>query len=125
METMLTMNTAMPDPVAARTRARLLIHADAAPERRSGWWVVDAMHRLRKRIFGRTEATPALRLRVDDAQGRHMFALDDAGAVTRVELDPGTYQVTATRGTLRRVYTMRLVHGGALQLLVRFASEQV
>lgn len=97
----------------AAARARLVVHVAgraSAPPRR-----------LRPRPSGseRNPARRALRLEVDDLQGRRLAVVDDAGARTELALPAGTCVVTAIDAGRRLSYTLTLEAAASFDLHVR------
>jgi len=108
----------------AASMARLLIHANhdvgaSRPPQKAG------LHRLRAfwAIGQRQEKLAPLQLQVVDFHGHQAFATQDAGLLIEVLLPAGTYHVTATRGSVRRRYTMTLDQGVSFDLYLRLAAD--
>ena len=55
-------------------------------------------------------------LEIDDRWGRCIFSSDDGGPMIKVSLPPGTYDITARRGSFRRCYTLTLEPGARSDL---------
>lgn len=104
--------------------ARLLIHAhhDAGASRPSQ---EASLHRLRAfwAIGKRQEQLAPLRLQIVDFRGDQVFAAEAAGLLIEVPLPAGTYHVTATRGMVRRSYTMTLEQGVSFDLYLRLTAD--
>ncbi len=100
--------------------ARLLIHAEdyagpsAHPETRWQWL---------RALFSSKDDGTQLRLSIVDPQGNVMLASDNAGALLDVVLPPGTYQVIAQFGKVRRGYTLNLAQGTSFDLYLRLAPD--
>lgn len=105
--------------------AHLLIHVDTKVVPRGGA-IESALRRLRDLYSEVTEtgATVRISVRIDDLAGNRVFAVEDAGPLIRVALAPGTYQVTARRGEVRRSYTLNLMHGASFDLHVRLTPDR-
>ena len=104
----------------ATSAARLMIHADADP----GAANRQSMFRLGRLRPPRADGTAhspraPLHLHVDDLQGLRLFAIEDAGPLTALDLPAGTYKVTANRCQMTRGYTMTLQQGDSLDLYLR------
>lgn len=114
------MNTRPDEAVAAIASARLLIHTGnpSGPLRLTLALVLRAIcldHPPWK------ESTP-VRLSVEDIGGEQLLALDDAAPVIDLVLPPGTYQVIARHGNVRRGYTLTLARDTAFDLYLSLAD---
>ncbi|MFC5499423.1 hypothetical protein ACFPOE_17895 [Caenimonas terrae] len=99
--------------------ARLFIHSHAAT-RSSRSRLAFSLRQMRRR----DAAAPRepLCLSIEDRQGRTVLVVDDAGPLVDVPLPPGTYQVTARKGRLRRGYTLTLERGSSVDLHLSLES---
>ena len=105
---------AVPSPPAA---AHLLIRVDG--EHRSGCrslqsplrWLLEWCSRR-----ARPTRRPLLDLRVDDALGRPVLAVQDPGSLIDLPLPSGTYHVSANLGRVRKSYTLALQAGTPFEL---------
>ncbi len=100
--------------VAAIASARLLIHTgDAVGTIRSilalACRAMGLKHSLRK------DREP-IQVFVEDMGGNRMLSLDDATSLIDLPLPPGTYQVTARHGNVRRGYTLTLARNTSFDL---------
>ena len=103
-----------PDPATAV----LVIRVDDAIR---ASWIAGALERWRARRGHDVRTGRALKLEIDDLQGRRHATLNAAGPLTRLLLPVGTYVVTATRAGRARRYTLALESGCACELDVRLA----
>jgi hypothetical protein len=55
-------------------------------------------------------------VRIDDLEGRPLFASDDVRAPIDIRLPAGTYHVSVRLGPLQRRYTVTLQHGATVDL---------
>jgi hypothetical protein len=101
--------------------ARLLIHARAA-----GATGANVLQRLRALIRGSAHPNQgeALRLHIDDLEGRCLLVLDDAGPMIDVPLPAGTYHVFAGVASEQRCYTMTLEPGLPFTLALPFSARR-
>ena len=103
--------------LATPLAAELLIHADVAVSVSA---FEAALQRWRLRLHLSPTARAGVRLplmlQVDDLQGQRLADVHDAGALTRLSLPPGTCNVTATSGDIRRGYTLTLEPGRSVDL---------
>lgn len=106
---------AKPDPARLLIRAR----APSAPP-------PTALQRLRALVSGPTlrNHRDALRLHIDDLEGRCLLVLDDVGPLVDVPLPAGTYHVFAGVASQQRCYTMTLEAGLPFTLVLPFAARQ-
>ncbi len=110
---------ALPHGTGPTAGAHLLIHTggDAAG---GGWSLEALLQRMRAHVLSRPCPERAqLALEIHDQRGHSVLALDLAGSLVDVALQPGTYRVTAWRGTTRRSYTVALSPGTSFDLHVR------
>ncbi len=63
-------------------------------------------------------------LDIDDRWGCRIFSSDDGGPLIKVNLPPGTYDITARRGGFRRCYTLTLEPGGRSDLHMQLTGEK-
>ena len=84
-----------------------------------------ALHRLRAfcAIGSRQQKPTALRLQILDLQGQQVFAMEDAGLLTKILLPAGTYHVIACRGRVLRCYTMTLDNGASFDLHLHLVTD--
>jgi hypothetical protein len=115
-----------PAKAAALLPARLLIHSneDAGADAcgvgggsRGGGILARALRRLLHHDSG------AVRLRVDDLQGRQVFAAAGARVLVDVPLPAGTYHISVHLGEQRRRYTVALEQGATFDLCLRPVKE--
>ncbi|NMM77464.1 hypothetical protein B2J86_15635 [Acidovorax sp. SRB_14] len=109
---------ALPQGTGSAAGAHLLIHTGAAVA--EGWSLEALLQRMRARVLPQPcpERT-RLALEIHDQRGHSVLALDLAGSLVDVALQPGTYRVTARRGNTRRSYTVALSPGSSFDLHVR------
>lgn len=62
-------------------------------------------------------------LRIADARGRTVLALDDAGPLTNVNLPPGRYSVSTRYGPHERVHTIVVKPGTPVDLFVHYPAD--
>jgi hypothetical protein len=63
-------------------------------------------------------------LRIADAQGQQVVALEDGAPLTVVFLHAGTYHVDARQDNVRRRYTMTLEQGASFDLYLDLAPDR-
>jgi hypothetical protein len=96
--------------------ARLLIHRPH-PARMDDWSVESLIQHLRPSDADRSRRDRVpLKLEIHDLQGNSVLALDAAGALVEVALQPGTYHVTTQLGCVRRRYTINVESGASTDL---------
>lgn len=112
---------------ATAAAAHLVIHATSAadvgepPASLAAW-----ARRLLRALFAadrQRDTRATLCLHIDDLQGRRLLAMSHVAGLTDVPLQPGTYQVTAVLGALRRGYTVALAPGASCELYLRFSRS--
>jgi hypothetical protein len=64
-----------------------------------------------------------VRLRIDDAHGKQVLRLADAGPLTDVKLPPGTYKVHADFGRMQRGYVVQLKDREPFNLYLHFPHD--
>jgi len=62
-------------------------------------------------------------LRIADARGRTVLALDDAGPLTNVKLPPGRYSVSTRYGNNERVHSVVVKPGTPVDLFVHYPAD--
>jgi hypothetical protein len=113
--------------MASLPDARLVIHGGASLDARARpaerpW---DRLrNRLARLLVGRLRwAGPRpTEIRIQDLQGRPVFAADDIAVQIAVPLHAGTYHITTCRGGTRLQYTVTLTHGATCDLYPRLAA---
>lgn len=105
--------------------SHLLIRADDTPSVGHGAWAA-LLRRLRSSvaIALRQRRRTAAGVRIDDLQGRHFFASEDARSLIDVSLPAGTYHVTVQLGDFSRRYTVTLAQGTTVDLHLPPAPER-
>lgn len=105
--------------------ARLQIHARGTWGS-SGGHTRSLLQWLRALIPARPQRNERaqLSLRIADAQGQQVIALEDGAPLTVVFLRAGTYHVDARRDNVRRRYTMTLEQGVSFDLYLDLAPER-
>lgn len=68
---------------------------------------------------------PRTRLCIDDLQGRHFYASDDATPPVAMELPVGTYHITIRMGGVERRYTVALDRGAVFRLRLPRVDDAV
>ena len=104
--------------------AYLIVHTESTdPDGRRGRQGLTPFQRLRALTpLGVTPSVQStLSLTLADRHGRTVLSLADAEPVLGIALVPGTYHLTATRGGVRRGYTVSLPAGSRFDLHLRFA----
>lgn len=71
----------------------------------------------------RQRARTTVGVRIDDLQGRHFFAAEDARSLIDVSLPAGTYHVTVQLGGCSRRYTVTLAQGATVDLHLPPAAD--
>ncbi len=114
------MSTCPDRAAAAIDSARLLIHTGTAAE---------TMHSRLVRVlramllaYGTWQVGEPVRLVVADMRGNRLLSLEDALPLIDVPLPPGTYQVNACRGNVRRAYTFTLERNTCFDLYLSLAD---
>jgi hypothetical protein len=100
--------------------ARLLIHTgDAIGTIQSKLGL--AFHAFgRMRMRGKDREP--IQVFVEDMEGNRVLALDDAAPLIDLPLPPGTYQVMARQGKVRRGYTLKLERNSSFDLYLSAAD---
>jgi hypothetical protein len=105
--------------------AYLIVHVEPdALHRPDGHAVTTRLQRLRALYGGshHPERRAPLALTLTDHQGQQLLSLAEAEPTLGIALPPGTYHLTATRGTSRRGYTVSLPAGARFDLHLRFSA---
>ena len=113
--------TARPDGrAAAMASARLLIHTGYAMGA-SKVMLAPALRRMRL-SYSLPKNSEPIQVIVEDLAGNRVLLLDDAAPLIDLPLPPGTYQVTASHGNVRRGYTLTLGRDTSFDLYLSFAD---
>lgn len=75
------------------------------------------------RSLPRRDERAPLRVKIADAQGQQVLALEDSAPLMVVFLQAGTYHVDARLEDVRRRYTMTLEQGASFDLYLDFAPN--
>ncbi len=104
--------------------ARLQIHAGSAWGTGGGRArsLLQWLRSLYRSLPRRDERAP-LRVKIADAQGQQVLALEDSAPLMVVFLQAGTYHVDARLEDVRRRYTMTLEQGASFDLYLDFAPN--
>ncbi len=101
--------------------SRLLIHA--GHESAANATFLTAAWRVLVALASSVRHRGPLSLQIDDVHGCRMLAVENAGPVTEVPLQAGTYHVIACRGRIRRRYTMTLEPETSFDLYLRLTAK--
>lgn len=108
------------DRTVAIASARLLIHTG---NRRGAIQLALALalHAIRLSHSPWKDDTP-VQIDVEHIGGRRVLSLDAAAPLIDLDLPPGTYQVTARHGNIRRGYTLTLERDTSFDLYLSLAN---